>query len=102
MLYYKILKNSRVDLKHRKEKYMANYRGNRSGNRWNNKNGKNRRNSGKSNWKNRSNSNARELTDFARKMGMVKRGLENPDSRITEAFNRGKMRPEKRSKKPLF
>ena len=46
--------------------------------------------------------NSNDLVSFARKMGMVKRGLENPDSRISEAYERGVIVPEKRKKKPLF
>ena len=35
-------------------------------------------------------------------MGQVERGLKNPDSRITSAFNRGNSVPKQRIKKPLF
>ena len=35
-------------------------------------------------------------------MGQVERGLKNPDSRISSAFNRGNSVPKPRTKKPLF
>ena len=35
-------------------------------------------------------------------MGQVERGLKNPDSRISSAFERGATAPKPRAKKPLF
>ena len=35
-------------------------------------------------------------------MGQVERGLKNPDSRITSAYERGATTPKIRAKKPLF
>lgn len=44
----------------------------------------------------------RELTSLAYNMGLVKRGLDNPDSRISKAYARGKTKPEQRSNSTLF
>ena len=43
-----------------------------------------------------------ELTSLARKMGQVERGLKNPDSKISSAYNSGLTKPEKRKKQSLF
>ena len=43
-----------------------------------------------------------DLTFLAYKMGQVERGLKNPDSKISESFNRGATAPQKRVKKTLF
>lgn len=48
------------------------------------------------------NARAKELTTLAFKMGQVKRGLDNPNSRISSAYNRGKTKPTKKQKKSLF
>ena len=45
---------------------------------------------------------AKNLTALAYDMGQVNRGLENPDSKISVAFNRGKTKPSKRPKRTLF
>lgn len=50
----------------------------------------------------RKTSKSSELTSFAYKMGQVQRGLQNPDSKISSSFERGKMKPEKRQKQTLF
>ena len=50
----------------------------------------------------KNNARAKELTTLAFKMGQVKRGLENPESRISSAYNRGKTKPTKKQKKSLF
>ena len=34
--------------------------------------------------------------------GMVERGLKNPESKISQSFNRGKQAPTKRKKRTLF
>ncbi len=52
----------------------------------------------KTNNKNR----AKQLTSLAYDMGLVGRGLKNPDSRISSAYNRGMTKPSKRQKKTLF
>ena len=49
-----------------------------------------------------SGSSATELTRLAFKLGQIERGRGNPDSRISDAYNRGKTKPEKRPKKTLF
>ena len=49
-----------------------------------------------------SGSSATELTRLAFKLGQIERGRGNPDSRIADAYNRGKTKPEKRPKKTLF
>ena len=43
-----------------------------------------------------------DLTTLAYKMGQVERGRKNPDSMISESFNRGITAPQKRAKKTLF
>ena len=42
-----------------------------------------------------------ELEKISYKMGQIKRGLKNPDSRITESFNNG-LNGKPSNKKPLF
>ena len=44
----------------------------------------------------------RELTDLAYKMGVVQRGLSNPNSQVSDAYNRGKTKPVAKQKKPLL
>ena len=64
---------------------------------------RNRKNtSGKRSRKFDSRASASELTRLAYRLGQIERGRSNPDSRITEAYNRGKVKPEKRSRKSLF
>ena len=43
-----------------------------------------------------------DLTTLAYKMGQIERGRKNPDSQISESFNRGATAPQKRAKKTLF
>ena len=43
-----------------------------------------------------------DLTSLAYKMGQVQRGLQNPDSKISSAYDRGKTKPERRKKQTLF
>lgn len=43
-----------------------------------------------------------DLKDLAYKMGLVKRGLNNPNSQVTEAYNRGLVKPEQKEKKTLL
>lgn len=50
----------------------------------------------------RKTSTSSELTSLAYKMGQVQRGLQNPDSKISSAYDRGKTKPEKRKKQSLF
>ena len=50
----------------------------------------------------RKNNSARELTKLAYQLGQIERGKKNPDSRISESFNRGATAPQKRERKPLF
>lgn len=42
------------------------------------------------------------IKDFAYKMGLVSRGLKNPDSLVSESYNRGVTKAEKPSRKTLF
>ncbi len=61
----------------------------------NNKNyGKSKKGGKKSNYRN-------EILSLARKMGAVKRGLKNPDSAISEAYN-SELDKKKSTKKSLF
>lgn len=50
----------------------------------------------------RKTSKSSELTSLAHKMGQVQRGLQNPDSKISSAYNRGITKPKKRKKQSLF
>ena len=50
----------------------------------------------------RKTSTSSELTSLAYKMGQVQRGLQNPDSKISSAYDRGATKPEKRKKQSLF
>ena len=45
-----------------------------------------------------------QIKKFAYNMGLVERGLKNPDSMISSAYNRGKVEREKKAhkKKTLF
>ena len=61
---------------------------------------KNRRSMNRKN-RRRKNS-ARSLTSLAYRMGQIDRGRANPESRISEAYERGNTKPSKRVKKPLF
>ena len=47
-------------------------------------------------------SSASKLLTLARQMGQVERGLQNSESRISEAYKRGIEKPERRQKKSLF
>ena len=59
-----------------------------------------RRNSSRSTGR-RKTSKTQELTTLARKMGQVERGLKNPDSKISQAYNQGKS-PKARKSRTLF
>ena len=50
----------------------------------------------------RKTSRASDLTSLAYKMGQVQRGLQNPDSKISSAYDRGKTKPARRKKQSLF
>ena len=80
---------------------MANYKRNRS---WKKSSyGKKVRRSSRSTvGRNKKRSSSNSLTDLAYKMGLVERGLKNPDSKISDSYNRGLVKPEKRPKKTLF
>ncbi len=43
-----------------------------------------------------------ELEKLSFKLGMIQRGLENPDSRVFESFNNGKKGSSKKTKKSLL
>ena len=43
-----------------------------------------------------------ELETFAYRMGQIKRGLKNPDSKISASFNNGCAVKEKKAKKSMF
>ena len=43
-----------------------------------------------------------KVEKLAFEMGKVARGRSNPNSRITESYNKGKTAPTKKEKKPLF
>lgn len=45
---------------------------------------------------------SQELTRLAYQMGQIERGRNNPDSRISESYERGKTAPERRPRKTLF
>ena len=47
-------------------------------------------------------SKAADLVKLARQMGQVERGLKNPDSKISAAFNSGKQKPAAPKKRTLF
>ena len=42
------------------------------------------------------------IKQLAYKMGLIQRGLKNPDSMISEAYKRGLDKPESKAKKTLF
>lgn len=42
------------------------------------------------------------IEKFAYQYGLVSRGLKNPDSLISESFNRGKTEKSKKPKKSIF
>ena len=42
------------------------------------------------------------LQSLAYKLGQIERGRNNPNSLISESFEAGKRKPQKREKKPLF
>ena len=43
-----------------------------------------------------------EQEKFAYKLGQAMRGLENPDSRISESYNNGKKPKTVKARKPLY
>ena len=43
-----------------------------------------------------------ELEKLAFKLGLVQRGLSNPDSRVFESYNNGKKGPTKKGRKSLL
>ena len=50
----------------------------------------------------RKNSFSASLRDFARKLGQVQRGLQNPDSQISASYNYGLEKHSRKPKKTLF
>lgn len=44
----------------------------------------------------------KELLHTARVMGQVERGLKNPDSLISQAYNSGKSKPAKKQNRTMF
>ena len=42
------------------------------------------------------------IKQLAYKMGLIQRGLKNPDSMISESYNRGLAKPEAKAKRTLF
>ena len=79
---------------------MANYKRNRSGRK--SPYGKKVRRSARSTVGRKRRSGSNSLTNLAYKMGLVQRGLKNPDSKISDSYNRGLVKPEKRPQKTLF
>ncbi len=73
-----------------------------------NKNYKSNRNHGKTRTVGKSRSTRKprrkysEVEKMAYRMGQVQRGLKNPDSLITAAFNAGTIVPTKKERKTLF
>ena len=56
----------------------------------------------KKNGRRRSGRRYGELQKFAYRLGQVQRGMENPDSLISESYLNGCQKPEKKPKKTLF
>lgn len=52
--------------------------------------------------KNKNSYSGSEIKRLAYLMGIVNRGLNNPDSAVTESFNRGLKEPSKTKKKTLL
>ncbi len=50
------------------------------------------------------NNNAKELKSLAYNLGRINKGLSNPNSQISESYNKGKENAgkEKKPRKPLF
>ena len=58
----------------------------------------------KKNYKNskKSKRNGNSLLKLARQLGQIERGKSNPNSRVYEAFAKGKAEPKKSVRKPLI
>ena len=54
------------------------------------------------NWKKKKRSRYTEQEKFAYRYGQVMHGLKNPDSRITESFEKGRTPRKKKARKSLY